>query len=64
MNVEELKSMLDKAEQMGFTRGVLTILKQIFDEMEAEGKTLITLNSIKGIYEEYKKPEYQNAIIK
>ena len=48
--------MLDKAEQMGFTRGVLTVLKQILEEMEGAGKDLITYKSIKGIYEEGNYP--------
>jgi len=53
MNEEKLKAMLDKAEQMGFTRGVLTICTQILQQMEADYMTVVSYKSIKEIVNKY-----------
>ncbi len=55
MKEEQFKQSLDKAERMGFDRGVATIVKAILETIEKSGGTAISYKSIKDIYDEFKK---------
>ncbi len=48
---EELKKMLDKAESMGYDRGVMTLLKTILLFMEQDRMTVVSYKSLKEIAE-------------
>ncbi len=45
-----LKEILDKAELMGFDRGVQTVFIQIFKAMEEEKMRIISYESLKSLY--------------
>ena len=51
MDPIELKKMLDKAERMGYERGVKTVVFEILKAMEDKDKTFITYEEIKFFYE-------------
>lgn len=51
MNTEELKDMLDKAEQMGYTRGVLIAFTLVFNLMDEKEMLSIGLEDLKRLYE-------------
>ncbi len=55
MTPEDFKKALDKAEQVGFDRGVMTILEQILLQIEQSGMLAISYKSIKAIAQEYIK---------
>ncbi len=55
MKPEELQKMLDKAEQMGYDRGVLSILLELLKTMDDGKMRFISYESIKRIWEALKK---------
>lgn len=59
MNEKALIDSWNIAEQMGFQRGTLTILKQLLEEMEKNNSTAISYKSIKQLFEEFQKPEHR-----
>lgn len=52
---EEIKNMLDKAEIMGFDRGVRTIMLNIMKAMDSDKKTYISYIDLKRIYDQYEE---------
>ncbi len=55
MDEQKLREAFDKAEKMGFDRGVRTIMLAIFQMMEKAGATYVTYHSLKTLYKEYEK---------
>ena len=56
MNEEEIKKILDKAELMGYDRGVKTIFIQIFQLMESQKMLSISYTDLKKLYEATQPP--------
>ena len=54
MKDTELKEMLDKAEIMGFDRGVETVFLSIFTAMEESKMLVVSYKSLKELYKEIK----------
>lgn len=55
MDRQKLKEMLDKAESMGYDRGVLTILVDILKLMDESKMNYVSYKSIKDIHDRYAK---------
>lgn len=55
MNEKDLRKMLDEAEMMGYKRGALTMIAFILKEMEAQNKTMVTIEVLKEIKNSYDK---------
>jgi len=59
MNIpnEEFLEALDKAEKLGYQRGVKTVFINLFSKMEKDKMMMISFMTLKKIWEEFEKNE-------